>query len=163
MISLEINAFLYEKVPKGAIIKSRASCTGDPMEALLPKPLRSSNPTHLHKGLFKILSGIMKELGLQQSDISKILHKPPTTISGWLNTGEVKVSKSKYTPDDVQIYELIELYDCLTSYFVNTTDQVNWLKTPLNVFGNKSPMASMFEHPNHLRNVRNYLEGRMNP
>jgi hypothetical protein len=136
---------------------------GEDMEALLPKPLKSYEPDDLYKGLFKILSGIMKEFDLLQSDIAKILHKPPTTVSGWLNSGEVKVTKSKYTPDDVQIYELIELYDCLTSYFVRTADQVDWLRTPITAFGNKSPLNYMFEHPSHLRNVRNYLERRMSP
>jgi hypothetical protein len=133
------------------------------MEALVPMPLRSSSPEDLYRGLYKILRGIQREFGFDESEISKLLHKPRTTVNGWFKNGSVKVSKSRYTPDDVQIYELIELYDCLSSYFVRTEDQVKWLKTEHKTFGHLSPMSYIFKHPAHLRDVRNYLEYRMSP
>lgn len=133
------------------------------MEALVPKPLESSNPEDLHKGLYKILHGIQKEFGFDEVVIAKLLHKPPTTVNGWFKKKSVKVSKDKYTPDDVQIYELIELYDTISSYFVKTEDQVKWLQTEHRAFNGISPLSYIFEHPSHLRDVRRYLENRMNP
>ncbi|MFT6631925.1 MAG: hypothetical protein ACJAS4_001886 [Bacteriovoracaceae bacterium] len=136
---------------------------GSIMEALVPKPLESSSPEDLHKGLYKILHGIQKEFGFDEVVIAKLLHKPRTTVNGWFKNGSVKVSKDKYTPDDVQIYELIELYDTISSYFVKTEDQVKWLETEHRAFNKLSPLLYIFEHPSHLRDVRRYLEARMNP
>ncbi len=136
---------------------------GIDMEALVPKPLESSSPEDLHKGLYKILHGIQKEFGFDEVVIAKLLHKPPTTVNGWFKKESVKVSKDKYTPDDVQVYELIELYDTISSYFVKTEDQVKWLETEHRAFNKLSPLSYIFEHPSHLRDVRRYLEARMNP
>ena len=108
--------------------------------------MKSLNHNDLSKGLFKIVNGIMNELGFNQTEISKILHNPLTTI----------------TPDNIQIYELIELYDCLTSYFVKTEDQVKWLNTKQLVFKDMSPLEYIYQHPNNLRDVRLLLEHRMN-
>ncbi len=136
---------------------------GIDMEALVPKPLESSSPEDLHKGLYKILHGIQKEFGFDEVVIAKLLHKPPTTVNGWFKKESVKVSKDKYTPDDVQVYELIELYDTISSYFVKTEDQVKWLETEHRAFNKLSPLSYIFAHPSHLRDVRRYLEARMNP
>ena len=133
------------------------------MEALIPKPLESSSPEALHEGLYKILRGIQNEFGLEEAAIARLIHKPPTTVNGWFKKGSVKVSKNRYTPDDVQIYELIELYDTISSYFVKTEDQIKWLKTEHHAFGKLSPLSYIYEHPSHLRDVRRYLEARMNP
>lgn len=133
------------------------------MEALIPKPLESSSPEALHEGLYKILHGIQNEFGFEEAVIARLIHKPPTTVNGWFKKESVKVSKDRYTPDDVQIYELIELYDTISSYFVKTEDQIKWLKTEHRAFGGLSPLSYIYEHPSHLRDVRRYLEARMNP
>lgn len=133
------------------------------MEALIPKPLESSSPEVLHEGLYKILHGIQEEFGFEESVIARLIHKPRTTVNGWFKNKSVKVSRDKYTPDDVQIYELIELYDTLSSYFVKTEDQLIWLKTEHPAFGELSPLSYIYKHPSHLRDVRRYLEARMNP
>jgi hypothetical protein len=133
------------------------------MESILPSSLIDFHKTDLHSGLFKIIEGIKNEFEFTQRDLSKILHRPPTTISNWFEQKLIKVSKEGHTPDDAQIYELIELYDSLTSYFVHTQDQKAWLTTAQQIFENLSPIAYMQKHPAHLREVRKYLDRRINP
>ncbi len=134
------------------------------MHALIPRPLQSADSKALKSGLFKILNGIKEELQLSQGQLVKILRRPKQTVNDWFNKHhEISISRDRYTPDDVQIYELIELYDCLTSYFVKTSDQIKWLNEKNIAFGNISPLEYIYQHPSHLRDVRMYLERRMNP
>ena len=105
----------------------------------------------------------MEEFEWGQSHIAKILHIPHTTVNGWFKREEVKVSKGKATPNDVQIYDFIDLYNSISSYFVRKEDQVGWLSKDHEAFGDRSPLAYMYEHPSHLREVKYYLETRMNP
>src|SRR4051812_2611584 len=92
---------------------------------LLPEGISNSN---LKTALFHVLFGIEKAWQLEQNDLAGILHRSASTISDWKTKKAVSVSPEP-SPNDAQIYELIEFYDSVTSFFVRVEDQVSWLKT----------------------------------
>ncbi len=120
--------------------------------------LYHESPNDLKVALHHVLFGIEKAWRIEQSDLASILHRSPSTISEWKGKGAVSVSTGKPSPNDAQIYELIELYDAVTSLFVRVEDQISWLHTKSLDFGGKSPLQLLKEHSQNLFALRAWVE-----
>jgi hypothetical protein len=112
----------------------------------------------LGSALFKVLEGISKSWDLDQTELAAILHRDPSTLSTWKKSKSVTVSKDRPAPNDVQIYELIEFFDSLSSMLFRKEDQTKWLRTPSIEFGKKSPLALLKENPKNLFVLREYVD-----
>lgn len=127
------------------------------------KPSNSSNisRSELKSALYRVLLGIENAWEIEQTDLADILHRSPSTISEWKSKKAVSVSIHP-SPNDVQIYELIELYDSVSSLFVRVEDQIGWLKTKSRDFGGKSPIELLKIQPKNLFALREWVDHLVN-
>jgi hypothetical protein len=111
----------------------------------------------LNSGLFLMVNGIKNVWNLSQKDLAEVLHRSGSTISDWKTHQRIHVSK---TPDanDKLIYEFIEFYDSVTSFFSRTSDQVKWLKTESEDFKNESPLSLLKKDPKNLYCLREWID-----
>lgn len=134
------------------------------MQFALKKSAVHSSPPHrgtgndLKAALFHVLFGIEETWKLEQNDLAGILHRSPSTISDWKNKEEVSVSPERPSPNDAQIYELIEFYDSVSSLFVRVEDQMSWLKSASVDFGNRSPLELLKLTPKNLYVLREWID-----
>lgn len=56
------------------------------------------------------LKGLLKEKGLKQIDLARMLHKQPLTISEWVN--------AKSMPETATLIDLAKIFDCTTDYLL---------------------------------------------
>jgi hypothetical protein len=112
----------------------------------------------LGSALFKVLEGITNAWKLEQAELAAILHRDPSTISTWKRAKSVAVSKDNPAPNDVQIFELVEFFDSLSSMILRKEDQIRWLRTSSVEFGGKSPFELLKENPKNLFALREYVD-----
>ena len=121
-------------------------------------PGRNQSHDSLGSALYKVLEGIRKTWQLGQNDLASILHREPSTISTWKNQQSVSVSKENPSPNDAQIFELVEFFDSLTSLIVRDEDQIQWLKTKSVEFGDKCPMELLRVNSKNLFALREHID-----
>ena len=112
----------------------------------------------LKSALFRILFGIETTWGLDQNDLAAILHRSPSTISVWKSQQAVSVAPSHPSPNDAQVFELIEFFDSVTSLLIRTEDQINWLRTTSPDFGGLSPLELLKLKPKNLYTLREWVD-----
>jgi len=112
----------------------------------------------LGSAIFKVLEGIASTWKLDQGELASILHRDPSTISTWKRAKSVAVSKEHPAPNDVQIFELIEFFDSLSSLLFRKEEQIKWLRTQSVEFGGKSPFELLRENPKNLFALREYVD-----
>ena len=130
------------------------------MQLALKKP---APPVHhpkddLKTALYRVLFGIERTWGLDQSDLAGILHRRSSTISDWKTNQAVSVSPENPSPNDTQIYEFIEFYDSVSSLFMRVEDQIGWLKTASSDFGGSSPLDLMKTNSKNLFALREWVD-----
>jgi hypothetical protein len=111
----------------------------------------------LKSGLFLSVTGIENTWNLSQSDIAEVLHRSASTISDWKAKGKIHVSKNP-DPNDKVIYEFIEFYDSVSSFFSRTSDQIKWLKTSSKDFKNESPLSLLKKDIKNLYFLREWMD-----
>ncbi len=121
-------------------------------------PSQKGAGNDLKVALFHVLFGIEGNWQLEQNDLAGILHRSPSTISDWKRNESVSVSPENPSPNDAQIYEFIELYDSVSSFFVRVEDQISWLKSISRDFGGKSPIQLMKDHSKNLYALREWID-----
>jgi hypothetical protein len=118
-----------------------------------------------HKGraYFDIIEGIRSEYGLNQIDICRILKVNDRRYSDWKKAGRI-ASFSSETQPGINIIQLSQLYNKLSSFFETTDGAKKWLNEESDVaFLGQSPMNILENDPNGLFLVNSYLSSRMNP
>jgi hypothetical protein len=114
--------------------------------------------TELKTALFQVLQGIEKTWKIEQSELAAILHRSASTVSDWKTKKAVSVSVDNPSPNDAQIYELIEFYDSVASLFIRVEDQIGWLKTKSQDFGGKSPLELLKIQSKNLFALREWVD-----
>jgi hypothetical protein len=106
--------------------------------------------------LRKVAKGILKEWNISPLTLSDICHIEKDTLISFLN-GNAWIEKEDFK----SIGEFIELYNCLTSYYVNTEDQKEWLNTSNSKLSNKTPLEHMATKRQNIKDAINCIIQKM--
>jgi len=115
--------------------------------------------------LSDMLQGIAKDWSLSRATIASILHIPEATVKGWLHEQKGKVHVGTIVDNNLQaVIDFIGLYNLAASFFIKTSDQTSWFKSPSPRYGDTSPMEKIISGDAHaLHQVKSALEWTANP
>lgn len=107
--------------------------------------------------LCKTICRIQKIWGLNQAEISRLLHATPQTYGNWIKSKKIPLS-NPYSPENEVVIAFIAIYRSLGAMFQSPRDQILWLQSPHPQFDNQSPIQFAQQSSENVFGLRSYLD-----
>lgn len=113
----------------------------------------------LNRAFWQMVSGVSNELEISDGALIKILKISENDLKNWQTNQEVP-----YEIDNPNKYILsyLDVYNCLTSFYVDKDAPKKWLNAINPSFNNKIPLDVMINEEDGIMKVLDYLRYLMN-
>jgi hypothetical protein len=126
----------------------------DPRAAILADPVKRKI---LGIAFSDVLQGIQKHWGLTIPELVAVLGVSEGELGDWLRpTDEVRLS-GNLDASALAVLNLIEFYECIASFFVETSDQTEWIRGPSARFSGKSPLEMLASDPERTLGIVHHM------
>lgn len=108
---------------------------------------------------WSLLDGCSRELGINEEQLISILRINNLEFQSWKTNEEVAITNER--PSD-RILAIIDIYDCLTSFYINEDDPAKWLsqinpENQLKLYKERCPLDVMLQDDDGVFKTVEYL------
>jgi len=113
--------------------------------------------TDAEGAVYEALDYLKRSWEFNNSEVSRLLRVPPTTLAGWLQRKRVPVGKPPFDPTIEAVIHLLAIHRSLDAMFSEPEGQTAWLMTPHPEL-DAAPIELMKKSTEGLVFVRRYLD-----